>query len=394
VNEAGSLGAHLYSRRTAAGEVQLEASNRTIFYLADWLPPDFGAVGQYAVLFCREMAMSGRQVRLIGLRSSNANDTKERFDRGELRITSLWSRSFRKQSSIGRLIWALRANVRLVWEVARDKNSRGADLHFTGSPPFMLFFAFLLKVFRQVRLVYRITDFYPEVLFAAWGRRPAWLAPLSAFTWFLRRRVDEFEVLGEDQRTLLIDGGVLPERISLRRDVSPIAISGNEQPAERPRALNGMKILLYSGNYGVAHEIETVARGLIWHHRHGGGQFGLWLNASGSAITPLTKRLLEAGVPFAVSDPVPLEQLPSVLAAADAHLIALRAGFAGYVLPSKIYACLNSRKPILYVGPSSSDVHLLCTRQQPKKYEHVVAGDEEGFSRALNKIASADPSYA
>ena len=35
---------------------------RPLFYIVDWLPPDFGAVGQYAVLFATEIAASGRRV--------------------------------------------------------------------------------------------------------------------------------------------------------------------------------------------------------------------------------------------------------------------------------------------------------------------------------------------
>ena len=38
-----------------------------LFYVVDWLPPDFGAVGQYGLIFARELAESGRRVYLLGL---------------------------------------------------------------------------------------------------------------------------------------------------------------------------------------------------------------------------------------------------------------------------------------------------------------------------------------
>lgn len=153
---------------------------------------------------------------------------------------------------------------------------------FTGAPPFMLFFIIAVKWLRGARLVYRTTDFYPEVLIAALGRR-WWLMPLERLAWSLRRRVDAFEVLGEDQRAILLGHGIDPGRITLRRDRSPVAFRGDERPVAVPAELHGRKVLLYSGNYAVAHDVDTVVEGLVRHHRAGAAAFGLWLNATGAA---------------------------------------------------------------------------------------------------------------
>ena len=244
--------------------------------------------------------------------------------------------------------------------VVCDNRARGSEILFTGAPPFMLYFAVILKYILGARLIYRITDFYPEVLLAELGRRPLLLALIERLTWFMRRRVDIFQALGEDQRELLLAGGIPPARIVLKRDFSPAPITGQEAPMAAPEALCGRKILLYSGNYGVAHEVDTVVEGLIRHHRTGSGSFALWVNGSGPNIDRVCERLRSGGVPVARTEPVPLDQLPSLLAAADLHLITLRSQFSGIVLPSKVYACIASRRPILFVGPESSDVHRLC----------------------------------
>jgi Glycosyl transferase 4-like domain len=373
----------------SSSELGSSARQSPVFYLVDWLPPDFGAVGQYAMLFSRQMAGAGRKVRLIGLNSQHHSSEQERFGNGGvLEITRLHLAPFDKSSNSKRLIGAIDANLRLVWPVIKDEGARGADVLFTGSPPFMLFFAFLTKWLRGTRLVYRITDFYPEVLFAAWGRRPALLVIFERITWYLRRRVDVFEVLGEDQRRLLLAGGIRPERIILKRDVSPVTVSGREKPVPRPAGLIGKKVLLYSGNLGVAHEVETVLKGLARHHRQGSGRFALWLNASGQGVQPLINGLRAHGIPFALTDPAPLEELPAVLTAADAHLITLKPNFSGYVLPSKVYACLGSQRPIVFVGPKSSDVHLLCSKEATHHYEHVTVGDIDAFANALERLAS------
>lgn len=360
-----------------------------LFYVVDWLPPDFGAVGQYAVIFADEIAEIGHSVVLIGLTSCGSGDTQRRHcaHGGVVEVRRIPAKPYNKTGLVRRLLWSLQINSRLIWEVIVDPKSRGAEILFTGSPPFMLFFAVPAKLLRGARLIYRITDFYPEVLIAALGKYLP-LRLLQRITWFLRKYVDVFQVLGEDQRRLLIAGGIVPERIVLKRDVPPISITGNEKPAARPRNLANKKVLLYSGNYGVAHEVDTVVEGLIRHHRGGSGQFGLWLNASGANLEPVTGRLRAAGIPHARSEPVSLDRLPALLAAADAHLITLRPRFSGLVLPSKIYACLSSGRPILFVGPKSSDVHLLCTRAENILYEQVEPGDFEAFSAALERLAA------
>jgi len=365
-------------------------SNKTRFYVVDWLPPDFGAVGQYAVVFAREMVHAGQKVALIGL-TSGARETARETSAlgGVLEVTRLPARRYNKSGLVSRLIWSLRTNFRLIWQVIRDPRSRGAEILFTGSPPFMLFFAMAAKWLRGARLIYRVTDFYPEVLIAALAKRPLPLALFEKATWFLRKRVDAFQVLGEDQRRFLLAGGIAPERITLKRDVSPIHISGNEEPAPHPAELAGFKVMLYSGNFGVAHEIDTVVEGLIRHHRDGGGKFGLWLNASGSAVESVAEPLRAAGLPVACTEPVALDQLPALLAAANAHLITLRPGFSGLVVPSKIYGCLQSGRPILFVGPKTSDVHLLCMQAERTTYEQVEPGDVVAFTRALKRLAQA-----
>lgn len=362
---------------------------RALFYVVDWLPPDFGAVGQYGLIFARDYGQSGRNVVLVGLTSGDADIQHEYFPGGgSLEIRRLTAQRYDKSSYLRRLLWTVRANARLMWDVVRHPGSRGAELLFTGAPPFMLYFAVCAKLLHRMRLVYRITDFYPEVLIVQIGKPSLPLRLLERFTWLMRRQVDLFQVLGEDQRRVLMQNGIAPERISLKRDMPPNLATADVTPAPAPPELSGRKILLYSGNFGVAHEVDTVIDGLIHHHRNGSGRFGLWLNASGSKVDAVESQLRSAGIPVARTPPVPLEKLPAVLAAADAHLITLRPQFSGLVLPSKIYGCLASRRPVVFVGPKSSDVHLLCVEEPGLAYERIEPGDALALSAALERLAS------
>src|SRR4029077_6345861 len=67
----------------------------------------------------------------------------------------------------------------------------------------------------------------------------------------------------------------------------------------------------------------------------------------------------------------PADKIPSVLAAADAHVITVKRGLEGVVVPSKMYGILAAGKPIVAVAPSETDA--------------VSIGVQRGFA------VSADP---
>ena len=68
-------------------------------------------------------------------------------------------------------------------------------------------------------------------------------------------------------------------------------------------------------------------------------------------------------------------------------MITLRDPFVGYVLPSKVHACIESRKRILFVGSQDSDVHLLASRALPSGgYCQVDEGDVDGLVDALHVV--------
>ena len=258
-------------------------------YLCDWLPPDFGAVGQYSLLRAEALAHSGRSVTLYGLSSASAKVETLRCGEGRLKVAKLRSEPVPKGSLFKRLWWTVRTNTRLL--AASLPDMRNADtIVFTGAPPFLIHFLVPLNAILRRKLVYRITDFHPECLMAGLGQVPFPLRLFHRLTIWLRWRVTCFEVLGKDQREKLESIGIDPGRIALVRDPSPVTLTGEERSLPLPTALEGHVILLYSGNLGVAHDIDTFVAGYELHHRHGTGRIGLWLNAVGLKDRAVTRR--------------------------------------------------------------------------------------------------------
>jgi len=373
---------------------RVRADHPEVVYICDWLPPDFGAVGQYSLHFSRERVRAGRSVALYGLSSAQQSVDFERHHDAFLKIVRLKVRPYDRSAFLKRALWTARTNARLLWHAFGDI-ARSKEVVFTGSPPFLLHLLAPLNLLLRKKLIYRITDFFPECLMAEIGKTPAVLSLLYRVTVFWRKRVSQFEVLGEDQRRRLVEIGIDELKITLRRDPSPVSVPPSTRPLPRPAVLNSKRILLYSGNFGVAHDHETFLAAYERHHREGNGNVALWLNAAGGRANVLNAALAEKGLPCFRTEPVPLDQLASLLVTADAHLITLRDAFAGFVLPSKVYGCIESGKDILFVGPSASDVHLLCNEaRQQGHYFHCAVGDVDGVYAALEAIGAAGPAAA
>jgi hypothetical protein len=365
--------------------------NKRLVYICDWLPPDFGAVGQYAVLFARRWASEGWAVTLVGLTSGPSNrQAAEGVGDGSLEVLRIHRRTYKKQKFLARLIWTVVSNFFLLSAAFRAMRHSDAIL-FTGSPPLMVHFIAPLNLLLRKRLIYRITDFHPECLIAERGSSGLILRMLLRLTQFWRRRVDTFEVLGIDQARRLEDCGIAAGRMRLKPDPSPVTFTPGLMPLPLPDELRGgAGVILYSGNWGVAHDENTFIEAYTQYSHQSRDGLKFWLNATGAKADRVERELRSRGVSVYRSSLVPLDDLPRLLLAADVHLITLRDPFVGYVLPSKIHACIESGKRVLFVGSEDSDIHLLASRAlPPDRYCRVDVGDVAGLVHALNTIERA-----
>ena len=365
--------------------------NKRLVYICDWLPPDFGAVGQYAVLFARQWASEGWAVTLVGLTSGSSNrQAAEVVGDGSLEVLRIHRHTYKKQKFLARLIWTVASNILLLSAAFRAMRRSDAIL-FTGSPPLMVHFIAPLNLLLRKRLIYRITDFHPECLIAERGSSGPSLRMLLLLTQFWRRRVDTFEVLGIDQARRLEKCGIAAGRIRLKRDPSPVTFTQGLMPLPLPDDLRGgAGVILYSGNWGVAHDENTFIEAYTQYSHQSRDGLKFWLNATGAKAERVEHELRSRGVPVYRSSLVPLDDLPRLLLTADVHLITLRNPFVGYVLPSKIHACIESGKRVLFVGSGDSDIHLLASHALPSdRYCRVDVGNVAGLVNALNTIERA-----
>jgi hypothetical protein len=360
-------------------------------YICDWLPPDFGAVGQFAMLSARDWARSGWKVTLVGLTTGQSHrEAVETIGEGALEVIRIHRPAYEKQKLAKRLVWTIVSNL-LLLNVAIGAMRRADTVLFTGSPPLMLHFIAPLNMIMRKRLIYRITDFHPECVIAERGRAGFLVSMLLHLTRFWRRRIDTFEVLGLDQAQRLSESGIPEERIRLKRNPSPVVFSSQHRPLELPDALrDGSGVILYSGNWGVAHDAGTFVEAYSKYFGQSKRGLKFWLNALGAKADRVEIELRRRGSFVYRTSPVALDRLPPLLLAADVHLITLKDAFVGYVLPSKVHACIASGKRVIFVGSEKSDVHLLASDAlSPLHYRRIEVGDVDGLVSTLYDMERA-----
>ena len=179
--------------------------------------------------------------------------------------------------------------------------------------------------------------------------------------------------------------GIDKGRITLRRDWSPSSwVTARRRP--RPEDFQGRKLILYSGN-GVWLTISIPS----WRAIDATIRKARAGPSCGSMQPALERKKSIDGFgrrAFHPSKAGTARELPGVLVAADAHLVTLKPEFMGFVLPSKIYGCIASHRPILFIGPRGSDVHQLCLAEPGLRYQHVDVGESHNVKAVLDDLES------
>jgi hypothetical protein len=160
--------------------------------------------------------------------------------------------------------------------------------------------------------------------------------------------------------------------------VPPWDDRGNLEPATEASLQD---LALYAGNLGEAHTFQEVLAAAEhlppdWTIRFAarGAKVGALKAAASGRRQPACDirdeadlstqsgdtrhrdlELKAAGAVVHISGYASEEETPGLLASAKVHLITMGPGWEGVVVPSKLYGCLQTGRPVLFIGPERSD---------------------------------------
>lgn len=362
-----------------------------IYLINQYFPPDTAATGQYLADVARALAGSGHEVHVICSQRtySGGRGMLSSPKGGEYRVHRVAATGCGRMNLLGRLLDYLSFYVLALWKSL--SLSKADVVVCLSTPPFVAVIGVLLSRLRGTRLVVWVMDLYPEV-FVAFGvlkqngllyRFLRWVSAI------VYQRAVGIISLGEVMRKRLVEAGAEERKIvTVHNWVPREAVHYMEclqSPMRQEWALNGHVALVYSGNLGLGHELDTVIR--AYEKLGKGTSVRLVFVGSGKMRETLERYVAEHGldgVKFRRSEP--LDRLSALLGAGDIHLVAQRSGTEGLIVPSKIYGILAAGRPTIYIGPDDTEVAMILRDSGAGII--IAPGDVEGAAKAIEDLAN------
>ena len=329
-----------------------------ILLLNEYFPPDTSATAKCAAQVAEALSANHRVTVLAGRPSYDPTERHPRYllrreVRGNLAVERVGSTAFprfqmrRRVSNyltylslaIPRAL-SIRFGRRAGHDRPAHRRHRGRSRRAPSGRPF----------------VYNIRDMYPDMAVGGSIVRPgSFTARWEAMHRWALRRAARVIVLGEDMRDRIVAKGVDPARVVISRD--GIDHSGNccpppDNPVAREIRGDFRFVLVHAGNLGFYGAWQTLISAVRMLENEGVGLVFIGEGAMKPQVEAMAAGCRAVRfLPFR-----PASEVPLVLSSGDMHVVTVKRGLEGVVVPSKLYPTLAAGRPVLGVAPEESDV--------------------------------------
>lgn len=349
----------------------MEFRNLRVSIFTEFYPPDYAATGQLIEELAIELGKLGIFVKVFTGQPGYAFDKasapvmefSEQLVVQRSRSSRLWHSRIRGKGVNG-ILFFLRCILHLV-----KTSSRGDVLLLTTAPPFLPILGYLAKHLFGIRYVCLLYDLYPDIaveLQVLRGRHKLvkiwnWLNKLA---W---KNAERVIVLNSSMRDrVLAKCPAIEHKVSIVHNwanpnwISPLPKDKNW--FAREHELIDRFTVLYSGNLGRCHEIDTILDAAV-QLQDEPIQFAFV--GSGAKWKMAVERARDLGLQNCKFLPYQDKQtLPYSLTACDLSLISIAAGMEGLVVPSKLYGMLATSRPVAAICESHSYLRQLIAKAQ------------------------------
>ena len=202
--------------------------------------------------------------------------------------------------------------------------------------------------------VYNIRDLYPDMAIGGDIVRPnRWVDRWEKMHRRALHQAVRVIVLGDDMRERIISKGVSPDRVVVVRDGAsfpPSPPEGNDLVGQKIRC-DFSFVALHAGNLGFYGAWDSLLKAAHILRNENTGLVFVGDGANRAAMEISAKPLPNVRfLPF-----FPILQVPHVMMAGDVHIVTVRRGLEGVVVPSKLYSILAAGRPVLAIAAAESD---------------------------------------
>jgi len=248
--------------------------------------------------------------------------------------------------------------------------------------------AIVAKITRRP-FVYNIRDMYPDMAVGGDIMRHGLAVRIweRMHRWALRQAARVI-VLGDDMGARIIKKGIDPARVVVVRDgiTAPSELPPPAHPVSQ-EIRGGLKfVALHAGNlgfYGAWDTLIEAARQLSADAT--GAEIGILFVGEGAQKARVVAAAGDTHavrfLPFR-----PASEIPFVLGAADIHIVTVKRGLEGVIVPSKLYPILAAGKPVLVVSTPNTDAASIITKAGCGMV--VDPDDPAGVAAAIRELAA------
>lgn len=337
-----------------------------VLFLNRSFPPDVEATGQYLAELTEDLS---RWQRVSVVCGSPSEERPRGFPyrwerRGDVSVCRAWGTGWPKAALLPRAVnyASFYASAALA---LRRMSAPDVVVSLT-DPPFLGLLAVRMKERLRVPFIYYCEDIYPDVAQAVgMAPRPVALALDRA-----QRRIlgaaDRIVALADDMAERLVARGAPERRISVIRnwaDTDEIWPVKRDNGFRREHGLSGKFVVMYSGNFGYVWDLDVVLDVAL--RLRDDPRIAFLLVGAGSTAAHLQRRVRNERLSNVRFLPYRRrERLAESLSAADLHLVPMRPGVFGTVVPSKIYGILASGTPLIALAEPGSEAARVVARDE------------------------------
>jgi len=372
------------------------ASRGSVFLLYHFFQPDDVVSARLFSDLAEELTDSGFDVTAVpSIRSCHGPGVRlakrESWAGGKIR--RVWRPAWPQHKTAGRFGNTLFMLLAWTWIAAMTPRRRG-EVMVVGTDPVMgVLIAITWRLLRpRSRIVHWCHDLYPDAAVADGmiSENAAWVRLLRWMLGIAYRRCDVVADLGICMRgRLQAAAGEVPtaERPAVgqpRLMVNGSEIRGDNAESTSPNWWSGRYAtlvpwslvepptvvlpdeqirrdlfgnhhfgLLYSGNFGRAHCFESM---IALARRLRGEDVGFCFAGRGMRLESVRSEMTDDDVNVRFAGFADESELAGRLSAADIHLVTLRPGWTGTVVPSKFFGALAAGRPVLFAGDPNSAI--------------------------------------
>lgn len=317
-----------------------------ILLLNQFFWPDSSATSQMVTDLARGLSAKGHEVYSI-----SADGGYAPVDRGETPpVIMHYVRALPfARGRLGRILSYGSFYIAAAW---RALTMPHIDLVLTlTTPPLLSLLGNAMKMLRGGRHFIWEMDMYPDVAVDCGYFKAGGIAERStgALADWSRRHADGIIALGECMRDRLLARGTPAEKIFISynwadsRAIPALPFGGDA----------GKLTVLYSGNLGVAHDLDTIF-GAIRNLRDD-NRFHFIFAGSGGRREELKQFISAEDIQSVELRPyADRADLARSLASGDIGLVTQRDVCCGTVVPSKAYGLMAAGRPMLFIGPANA----------------------------------------